>query len=91
MVAQFSGLKAQDVQDFVSILPSLNVDISTDDIVRIAEELQIQNPSEVSSDIIKKLEDTYPTMNTTQKYVLSVISRAMMNMMLRIYEHPDVI
>lgn len=91
MIAQFASLESQNPSDFTSILPSTNVDISTDDIVRIAEEQNIQTPSDVSQDLIQKLEARYPTMNPAQRYIVHVVSRALMNMMLRIYESPDVI
>jgi hypothetical protein len=90
-LGKFSGLVPQKPEDFVSILPSTNVDISTDDIVRIAEQQNIQSPPEPPADIVKKIETYYPTMNATQKYIVYVFSRAAMNMILRIYEQPDLI
>ncbi len=90
-LGKLAGLEAQKQEDFISILPSTNVDISTDDIVRIAEEQNIQNPTEAPSDLLQKIEMKYATMNSTQKYIAYVGARAAMNMLLRIYERPDII
>jgi len=40
-LAHLAHLESQKTEDFISILPSTNVDISTDDIVRIAQEQNI--------------------------------------------------
>ena len=90
-LGRLAGLASQKPEDFIAILPSTNVDISTDDIVRIAQEQNIQNPSETPTDLIQKIEQYYPTMNPAQKYIAYVFSRAAMNMILRVYERPDII
>ncbi len=90
-LGRLARLESQKPEDFIGILPSTNVDISTDDIVRISEEQNIGTPTDVSVDLIHQLENYYPSMNPTQKYIAYVFSRAMMNMILRVYERPDII
>jgi hypothetical protein len=41
ILSHLSRLESQKQEDFIGILPSTNVDISTDDIVRIADEKNI--------------------------------------------------
>ncbi|MEI6710980.1 MAG: hypothetical protein WCK88_01720 [bacterium] len=86
-----AGLESQRQEDFLTILPSTNVDISTDDIVRIAKEQNISKPAQDSVDLVQKIAAYYPTMNSTQKYIAYVASRAVMNVILRVYERPDII
>lgn len=90
-LGRLAGLESQNLEEFLGILPSTNVDISTDDIVRIAEEQNIWTPTEIPPDVIEKIEAYYPRMNETQKYVVYVFSRAMMNIILRVYERPDIV
>jgi hypothetical protein len=40
-LSRLASLESQNPEQFIGILPSTNVDISTDDIVRIAEEQNI--------------------------------------------------
>ncbi len=89
-LGRMAGLESQNPEDFIPILPSTNVDISTDDIVRIAQEQNIQTPNEISEDLIQEIEARYSMMNTTQKYIAYVVSRAAMNMILRVYENPEI-
>lgn len=91
MLGELAGLVSQQEESFTTILPSTNVDISTDDIVRIAEAQNIAKPVAYQMDILSEIQTRYPTMNRTQKYVANTFSRAVMNMLLRVYEHPDVI
>lgn len=41
MLSRLARLESQQQEDFIGIIPSTNVDISTDDIVRIAREQNI--------------------------------------------------
>lgn len=90
-LSRLAGLEPQNPEEFTGILPSTNVDISTDDIVRIAGEQNIWNPTEIPTDVIKKIETYYPRMNKAQKYISYVFSRAVMNIILRVYERPDIV
>ncbi len=90
-LGMMAGLVAQKPEEFASLLPSMNVDISTDDIVRIAQDQNIGTPDRLSEDLLKKIERAYPQMNPSQKYVCYVLSRAVMNMILRVYERPEII
>jgi hypothetical protein len=38
-----------------------------------------------------QIEAYYPRMNETQKYITHVVSRSLMNIMLRVYERPDIV
>lgn len=90
-VGRLAGLVSQKPEDFLTILPSTNVDISTDDIVRIAQEQNISTPATAPIDIVQKIEAYYPIMNPTQKYITYVVSRAAMNIILRVYERSDIV
>lgn len=81
----------QTEEAFTDILPSTNVDISTDDIITIAERENISVPTQTQTDLFNKLDIYYPRMNSAQKYVAQVFSRAVMNMLLRVYERPNLI
>lgn len=90
-IGKIAWLVSQTEESFIGILPSTNVDISTDDIVHIAERENIPVPTQVQTDFFRQLELYYPRMNRGQKYVAQVFSRAAMNMLLRVYERPDLI
>lgn len=89
-IGTMAALMPQKPEEFITILPSMNVDVSTDDIVRIAEEKKLQTPTSQSDELIQRMQISYPTMNPTQKYVTSVASRAILNLILRIYERPEI-
>ncbi len=59
--------------------------------MRIADEQNIAMPHQMSDEFLKKIETYYPHMNATQKYIFYVLSRSAMNMILRVYERPDII
>lgn len=91
MLGKLAGLVSQQEEDFTAILPSTNVDISTDDIVRIAEAQNIATPESYPSDVLTQIQNRYPSMNATQKYIAYTSSRALMNILLRVYEQPSII
>jgi len=41
--------------------------------------------------MMAQIEAYYPRMNETQKYITYVVSRALMNIILRVYERPDIV
>ncbi len=41
--------------------------------------------------MMAQIEAYYPRMNATQKYITYVASRALMNIILRVYERPDIV
>lgn len=90
-IGKVAGLVSQTPEAFTAILPSTNVDISTDDIVRIAESTNISVPTTSQTDLFHQLELYYPRMNSSQKYIAQAFSRAAMNILLRVYERPDLI
>ncbi len=90
-LGKMAWLVPQTEEAFTDILPSTNVDISTDDIVNIAKRENISVPTQTQTDLFNKLETYYPHMNPTQKYVSQVLSRAAMNILLRVYERPDMV
>jgi len=92
-IGNIAWLVSQTEESFTDILPSTNVDISTDDIVTIAERENIPVPTQTltQTDLLNKLAIYYPHMNWVQKYVAQVFSRAAMNMILRVYERPDLV
>ena len=90
-IGKIAWLVPQTEEAFTNILPSTNVDISTDDIIRIAESQKIPVPTTTQNDLLNKLEMYYPEMNGPQRYIAQVFSRAAMNVLLRVYERPDII
>ena len=89
MLAKIAELSPQLDTQFEDILPSINVDLSSDEIVALAEAdtVPAANPQETL--VIEELEKRYPAMTSTQKYILKVFSRGLMNVVLRSYTHPD--
>lgn len=87
-LASMAELIPQTEDMFTNILPSVNVDLTTDDIVALAGEANVPTVSPLETTIIDTLADRYPTMNSAQKFVVKSYARALMNMILRVYENP---
>ena len=90
-LADISELSFQGDQVFIGILPSVNVDLSTDEIVAIAEKNNIAAPSEQQTIIIEKINQYYPTLPPFQKSIARELSRGMLNILLRSYTNPNFI
>jgi len=63
LFAQMSGLIVQEADRYLGVIPSTNVDISTDEIIALAKEINISEtglPQE--KNIIERLEKIYPTL-----------------------------
>ncbi len=88
--AEVSGLSFQSDEIYRDILPSSNVDLSTDDIVMLAGQASMSAPLEKQIDIVNWLKKNYPNFSPFQKEVMRVIARGMMNLMLREYTNPDI-
>lgn len=87
--ADMGNLTTQNADIFLGILPSTNVDLSTDEIIALAEKQAIQSPENVQGkNIIDMFEERYPALNTFQKNIIRVLSRGMMNILLRTYTNP---
>jgi hypothetical protein len=86
--AQMSGLVLQDIERYKDIIPSTNVDISTDEIIAFAREAQIAAPLSVENDLFVQLSEKYPQLNQFQKRTLHIISRGFLNILLRTYTNP---
>ncbi len=84
-LADIAELSYQGDEIFIDILPSVNVDLSTDEIVAIAEKNNIAAPTGEQALIIDGVKKYYPTMSPFQKNIAQVLSRGMMNMLLRTY------
>ncbi len=84
-LADIAGLSFQGDEIFLNILPSVNVDLSTDEIVAIAEKNNIIAPAGEQAIIIDSVKKYYPTMSPFQKNIAQVLSRGMMNVLLRTY------
>lgn len=84
-LADIAGLSFQGDEIFLNILPSVNVDLSTDEIVAIAEKNNIIAPAGEQAMIIDSVKKYYPTMSPFQKNIAQVLSRGMMNVLLRTY------
>ena len=84
-LADIAGLSFQGDEIFLNILPSVNVDLSTDEIVTIAEKNNIIAPAGEQAIIIDSVKKYYPTMSPFQKNIAQVLSRGMMNVLLRTY------
>ena len=86
--AQMSWLVLQDIERYKDIIPSTNVDISTDEIIAFAQEAQIWAPLPIENDLFVQLADKYPEFNEFQKRTLRIISRGFLNILLRTYTNP---
>lgn len=84
-LADIAELSYQGDEIFIDILPSVNVDLSTDEIVAIAEKNNIAAPTGEQALIIDSVKKYYPTMSPFQKNIAQVLSRGMMNVLLRTY------
>lgn len=91
ILAEIAGLTFQGDESYADILPSTNVDLSTDDIVKLTEIHETPLPTSGQTDFIKILREYYPHFTPTQKYISLVLSRGIINMLLRNYTHPDLI
>lgn len=80
----------QDVEMFTKILPSTNIDLTTDEIVQLAREAQITPPKKISQmEYLEKFDLEYDTLNVFQKKVLMSCIHAMLNVLLMNYTHPN--
>jgi hypothetical protein len=87
--AEMGGLITQNAGVFLGILPSTNIDLSTDEIIALAGEEEIAVAEDMPNEnIITVFEKSYPSMNTFQKNIIRVMSRGMMNVLLRTYTNP---
>ena len=86
--AQMSWLVLQDIERYRSIIPSTNVDISTDEIVELARAAAIEYPEPLDAALITQITEIYPTLNDFQKKILQIISRGGLNLLLRMYTNP---
>lgn len=79
----------QNPQTYLGILPSTNIDLSTDEIVALARERDIAVPAKDSRDtMLTEIQKRYSTLSTVQKNIARVVSRGMLNMLLRTYTNP---
>jgi hypothetical protein len=88
LFAEMSWLAIQDPERYKGIIPSTNVDISTDEIIALAREANIENPAPLENDILLKITEKYPELNDFQKRTLQIISRGFLNILLRTYTNP---
>lgn len=88
MFARMGWLTLQDIERYKDIIPSTNVDISTDEIIAFAREAQIGAPLPIRNDLLTQLTEKYPELNDFQKKTLQIISRGFLNILLRTYTNP---
>ena len=87
-LADIADLHFQGDDSFIDILPSMNVDLSTDQIVALAEKSHIPAPSAAQTDVTEELKKYYPSFTPFQKSISMVIARGIMNLLLRTYTRP---
>lgn len=88
--AQMAWLTIQDTQRYVGIVPSTNVDLSTDEIVALAKEANIEPPSAWENNILTTIEKKYPQFTLFQKTIIQILTRGTLNILLRIYTEPSI-
>lgn len=88
LFAEMSWLTLQDPERYKGIIPSTNVDISTDEIIAFAREANIESPEPLENDILTKIAEKYPELNDFQKRTLQILSRGFLNILLRTYTNP---
>lgn len=87
--AEMGGLITQNADVFLGILPSTNIDLSTDEIIALAGEQDIKGAENIPDEnIVTMFEKNFPAMNDFQKNIVRVMSRGMMNILLRTYTNP---
>jgi hypothetical protein len=84
-MADIAGLVYQWDEIYAGILPSTNVDLSTDEIVALANDNAIAPPIDGQIDVVKIIQEKYPLLSQQQKYIARVVARGAMNMLLRNY------
>lgn len=85
-----AGLVFQWDEKYADILPSRNVDLSTDDIVSLADKNAINVPTQRQFDILKKLREAYPHFTPLQRYISRITARGILNLLLRKYNDPHI-
>ncbi|MCB9806887.1 hypothetical protein H6768_03255 [Candidatus Peribacteria bacterium] len=88
LFADMSGLITQDAKRYIGILPSTNVDLTTDEIIELAGESDIDIPSSSVPSIFDTLESRYPEFTPFQKQISQIVARGILNMLLRVYTEP---
>lgn len=91
LFANITGLVLQDVETFLHILPSTNVDTSTDEIMILAKQNNItpNTTGEEQKKLIAFIEKSYPTLQKNQKTLMKIFGRGMLNALLRNYTKPS--
>jgi len=79
----------QDATRYLGIIPSTNIDISTDEIIALAEDENIKAPLEQETNILSYLEEKYPDFTPFQKHIALIVSRGLLNILLRTYTNPE--
>lgn len=88
VLAEVAGLTFQGDESFTGIIPSTNVDLTTDEIVKLAEKNATGFPVEKEADFINILKKYYPDFTPLQKKISIILARGIMNMLLRTYTDP---
>jgi hypothetical protein len=89
LFADIGWLSTQKPETFLGILPSTNIDLSTDEIIALAGEENIAAPENVTpNSLLEVFEKQYPTFNPLQKKIVRVMSRGMLNILLKTYQNP---
>lgn len=87
--AQMAWLSLQETQRYIWIVPSTNVDLSTDEIVALAKEANITPPLSSEKNILAIIEKNYPQFTTFQKTIAQILTRGSLNILLKIYTKPS--
>lgn len=88
-MAQAAELTPQSAEKFTGILPSINTDLTTDEILQIARESKIPATEIPKIDLIEQLQKNYPNFTDFQKNITRTLSRGMLNIVLRSYTVPS--
>ena len=83
--AKMGWLVKQNPEDFLGIIPSTNIDLSTDDIVALAGPEVSPPTKRPEESILGIVEKHYPTFTEFQKKITRVMARGLLNILLRIY------
>lgn len=89
LFAQMGWLSVQNPDEFVGIIPSTNVDLTTDQIVALSEGENIPPAQKNISEVLSFMETRYVGFNNTEKYIARTISRWALNVLLRTYADPS--
>ncbi len=86
-VAKMADVSLQDTDDFLGIIPSINVDLTSDEIIELAEKNTIPAAT-IDTTTLEKIEKMLPNFNDNQRKIVRILGRSMITLLVRSYTDP---